>query len=298
MNGVAATRSSAGRRAGRGFALRWPRLAIYALLFLFTIFYLLPVYVVVADSFKTLREVNTTSIWQPPAGLDFGAWASALTPPLVGSGGIGPGLVNSVIMTVPAVVISSIWGSINGYLLSKWRFRGADLVFAFLLFGMFIPYQAILIPLVQFLEKLHLYGTLAGLALTHIIYGIPITTLIFRNYYSAIPTELVEAANVDGAGVIGAYLRVILPLSVPGFVVVGIWQFTNIWNEFLFGVTLTNDPSVQPVTVSLQNLAGSFAALYNVQMSGAIITAIPTLLAFIFLGRYFIRGLLAGSLKG
>ncbi len=282
----------------RRIGFRWTRAVIYALLALFTVFYLLPVYVVVADSFKTLREVNTTSIWQPPSSINFGAWTSALTPPLIGSGGIGAGLVNSVIMTVPAVVISSVWGSINGYLLTKWRFPGADLVFAFLLFGMFIPYQAILIPLVQFLEKLHLYGTLAGLALTHIIYGIPITTLIFRNYYSAIPTELVEAANVDGAGVIGAYVRVILPLSVPGFVVVGIWQFTNIWNEFLFGVTLTNDPNVQPVTVALQNLAGSFAALYNVQMAGAIITAIPTLLAFIFLGRYFIRGLLAGSLKG
>ncbi len=289
-----ATSPSQRRRIG----FRWTRVVIYALLALFTVFYLLPVYVVVADSFKTLREVNTTSIWQPPSSINFGAWTSALTPPLVGSGGIGAGLVNSVIMTVPAVVISSVWGSINGYLLTKWRFPGADLVFAFLLFGMFIPYQAILIPLVQFLEKLHLYGTLAGLALTHIIYGIPITTLIFRNYYSAIPTELVEAANVDGAGVVGAYVRVILPLSVPGFVVVGIWQFTSIWNEFLFGVTLTNDPNVQPVTVALQNLAGSFAALYNVQMAGAIITAIPTLLAFIFLGRYFIRGLLAGSLKG
>ncbi len=289
-----ATSPSQRRRIG----FHWTRVVIYALLALFTVFYLLPVYVVVADSFKTLREVNTTSIWQPPSSINFGAWTSALTPPLVGSGGIGAGLVNSVIMTVPAVVISSVWGSINGYLLTKWRFPGADLVFAFLLFGMFIPYQAILIPLVQFLEKLHLYGTLAGLALTHIIYGIPITTLIFRNYYSAIPTELVEAANVDGAGVVGAYVRVILPLSVPGFVVVGIWQFTSIWNEFLFGVTLTNDPNVQPVTVALQNLAGSFAALYNVQMAGAIITAIPTLLAFIFLGRYFIRGLLAGSLKG
>ena len=300
MSGAAAgtVPTAASRGRGRRRGLRWTRVVIYALLFLFTVFYLLPVYVVVADSFKTLREVNTTSIWQPPAGIDFSAWQSALTPPLVGSGGIGKGLLNSVVMTVPAVVISSVWGSINGYLLTKWRFRGADLLFAFLLFGMFIPYQAILIPLVQFLQKLNLYGTLPGLALTHIVYGIPITTLIFRNYYSAIPTELVEAANVDGAGVIGAYVRVILPLSIPGFVVVGIWQFTSIWNEFLFGVTLTNDPNVQPVTVALQNLAGSFAALYNVQMAGAIITAIPTVLAFVFLGRYFIRGLLAGSLKG
>lgn len=278
--------------------IRPTRILVYAVLIILAALYLIPVYVAVADSFKTLREVNTTSIWQPPASLDMKAWGDALQPPLVGSGGIGPGIVNSLLMTIPAVIVSSIWGSVNGYLLTKWRFRGADTIFALLLFGMFIPYQAILIPLVQFMEMLQLYGTLPGLSLTHIIYGIPITTLIFRNYYSAIPTELVEAATVDGAGIVGAYLRVILPLSIPGFVVVGIWQFTSIWNEFLFAVTLTSDPSVQPVTVSLQNLAGSFAALYNVQMAGAIITAIPTLLAFVFLGRFFIRGLLAGSLKG
>jgi glucose/mannose transport system permease protein len=163
---------------------------------------------------------------------------------------------------------------------------------------MFIPYQAIIIPLVQFLERLGLYDTLFGLGLTHVVYGIPVTTLIFRNYYSSLPRELIEAAALDGAGVVRAYLRVVLPLSVPGFVVVGIWQFTSIWNEFLFAVTLTSNPASQPATVALQNLAGSFAALYNVQMAGALITALPTLAVFVLLGRYFLRGLLAGSLKG
>ena len=286
------------RTPGRPRGIRPSRIIIYGLLVAFSIVYLVPVYVLVVGSLKTLREVNTTSIWTLPTGFNLGAWADALQPPLQNSGGIASGLANSLTMTIPAVAISSLWGSINGYILSKWRFRGSDTVFALLLFGMFIPYQAILIPLVNLLQQLHLYDSLIGLAITHIIYGIPITTLIFRNYYASIPTELVEAARVDGAGIVAVYRRVILPLSVPGFVVVGIWQFTNIWNEFLFAVTLTSAPSSQPVTVALQNLAGSFAALYNVQMAGALISALPTLVVYILLSRYFIRGLLAGSLKG
>ncbi len=295
MTGAAAR---IGSRPVRRRGLTWRRALIYLVLAAFGVFYLLPMYVALASSLKTVAEVHTTSIWALPKGINFNAWAEALQPPLANSGGIGSGLENSFIMVIPAVIVSSIWGSINGYLLSKWRFPHADAVFGFLLFGMFIPYQAILIPLVLFLEQLHLYDTLAGLSLTNIVYGIPITTLIFRNYYSGIPTELVEAAQVDGAGILGIYRRVILPLSVPGFVVVVIWQFTTIWNEFLFAVTLTSDPSSQPVTVALQNLAGSFAALYNVQMAGSLITAIPTIVVFVFLGRYFVRGLLAGSLKG
>lgn len=286
------------RVPGRRRGVRPSRVLIYGLLIAFSIVYLVPVYVLIVGSLKTLREVNTTSIWTLPTGFNLGAWADALQPPLQNSGGIASGLVNSLEMTIPAVVISSVWGSINGYILSKWRFRGSDTLFAVLLFGMFIPYQAILIPLVNLLQQLHLYDSLVGLAITHIMYGLPITTLIFRNYYASIPTELVEAAKVDGAGIVAVYRRIILPLSVPGFVVVGIWQFTNIWNEFLFAVTLTSAPSSQPVTVSLQNLAGSFAALYNVQMAGALISALPTLVVYILLSRYFIRGLLAGSLKG
>lgn len=296
---MSAVPATAGAGAGPR-ARRWhlARGFIYAVLLLFVLFYLLPVYVALTGSLKTLREVNTTSIWSLPTSLYFGAWGDALVPPLVNAGGIGPGLLNSVLMTVPAVIISSLWGSVNGYILTKWRFPGADLVFALLLFGMFIPYQAILIPLVFLLQQLHLYSTLPGLALTHIVYGIPITTLIMRNFYSAIPDDLVEAARVDGAGIWQVYRRIFLPLSIPGFVVVMIWQFTQIWNEFLFAVTITNDPNSQPVTVALQNLAGSFAALYNVQMAGALITALPTVIVFVLLGRYFIRGLLAGSLKG
>jgi glucose/mannose transport system permease protein len=287
---AAPRRRSGGPRIGRTL--------IYVILFAFTVLYLLPVYVAFAGSFKTLSEVNTTSIWTLPQSLYLGAWGDALVPPLSNAGGIRSGLLNSLLVVIPAVAVSSLWGSINGYILTKWRFRGADLVFALILFGMFIPYQAILIPLVFTLQQLHLYNTLPGLTLTHIVYGVPITTLIMRNFYASIPTDLVEAAKVDGAGIWQIYRRIFLPLSISGFVVVGIWQFTQIWNEFLFAVTLTNDPNSQPVTVSLQNLAGSFAALYNVQMAGALITALPTIIVFALLGRYFIRGLLAGSLKG
>ena len=173
-----------------------------------------------------------------------------------------------------------------------------DLGTGLLLFGMFIPYQSILIPLVQFLETINLYGGIPGLILVHVVYGIPICTLIFRNYFATVPRELLEAARIDGASVIGIYRHVMLPISIPGFVVVMIWQFTSIWNEFLFAVTIAQTPTQQPITVALQNLAGSLAPEQNIQMAGALMAALPTLLIYILLGRYFVRGLLAGSLKG
>jgi len=163
---------------------------------------------------------------------------------------------------------------------------------------MFIPYQSILIPLVQTLQAMHLYGSIPGLILVHVVYGIPITTLIFRNYYATVPTELVEASRIDGASFFGIYRWILFPISIPGFVVVMIWQFTSIWNDFLFGVTLANTPKVYPITVALNNIAGSFSVPWNVQMAGALLTALPPLLVYIFLGRYFMRGLMAGSLKG
>jgi glucose/mannose transport system permease protein len=168
----------------------------------------------------------------------------------------------------------------------------------FILFGFFIPYQAVLLPLVRFLQTIHLYGTIPGLILCHVIYGLPITTLMFRNYFAGVPTELIEAASVDGASMLGTFWKVMLPLSVPAFIVVGIFQFTNIWNDFLFGVTVVPNPAAQPVTIALNNLSGSFSVDWNVVMAGAVIAALPTALVYIFLGRYFVRGLLAGSVKG
>jgi glucose/mannose transport system permease protein len=236
-------------------------------------------------------------MWNPPRTFSLESFRRALFGGM-GYQGLAPNILNSVIMVLPATLISAALGSLNGYIFARWQFRGANTFFTLALFGMFIPYQSILIPLVQTLKSIGLYGTIPGLILTHVIYGIPITTLIFRNYYATVPKELVEAARIDGAGLLGVYRRIMLPLSLPGFAVVLIWQFTSIWNDFLFAVTIAQNPAVQPVTVALNNLAGSFIVEWNVQMAGALLAALPTLLVYIFLGRYFMRGLLAGSLKG
>jgi glucose/mannose transport system permease protein len=273
------------------------RLAIYALLTVFALFYLMPVYVLIINGMKSFQEVSLSHMWALPTGLSVESFARAFDK-------LEPNLINSFKLVGPATLLSAMLGSVNGYILAKWSFRGADLIFPLLLFGMFIPYQSVLIPLVQFLQwaggvlSIRLYGSIGGLALVHIVYGIPITTLIFRNYYASVPTEMVEAGRIDGAGLFGIYRHIVLPLSVPGFVVVMIWQFTAVWNEFLFAVTITNNPARQPITVALQNLAGSQIVEWNVQMAGALLAALPTLLVYVLLGRYFLRGLLAGALKG
>ena len=284
--------------------LRWQRVVLYAVLVAFAIFYLMPVYVLIATGLKSFAEANLNRMWDLPKGLHFDSYIKAwFGSEAEGFRGLNVNFMNSVYLTVPATIISALWGSINGYILAKWKFRGSDVLFPLLLFGMFIPYQSILIPLMQTLQKINLfgvkfYGSIPGLILAHVIYGIPITTLIFRNYYAGIPTELVEAARIDGANIFGIYRHVLFPLSVPGFVVVMIWQFTSIWNDFLFAATITSNPATQPITVGLNNLAGSYIVEWNVQMAGALMTALPTLLVYIFLGRYFMRGLMAGSLKG
>lgn len=269
---------------------RISRLLIYAILFLATFFYLIPVYVLLITGLKTHSEVTLPTMWVFPLGFNFTSFSDAWTQ-------LQPYFINSIKIAVPAAVISSIIGSINGYIFAKWRFRYSNLIFLLILFGMFIPYQAILIPLWRLESAFGLTGTIEGLILVHIIYGIPITTLIFRNYYVGIPNELVEAARIDGAGFFGVYWRILLPLSIPGFVVVLIWQFTQAWNDFLFAVTL-GSPRSYPVTVALNNLAGSFSVPWNVQMAGSLIAALPTLVIYVLLGKYFMRGLLAGSLKG
>jgi glucose/mannose transport system permease protein len=276
------------------------RIGIYLLLSLFALVFLVPVYVLLVSSLKTFAEVQDLSrLWSPPSGLHLESFYSAwFGIPSKGLRGLGPNLLNSLYLTVPATIISSMLGSLNGYVLSKWKFRGANVIFPLMLFGMFIPYQSILIPLTQTLRAIGLGGTLWGLILVHVVYGIPITTLIFRNYYAEIPSDLIEAARIDGADFLGIYWRVMFPLSLPGFVVVIIWQFTNIWNEFLFAVTTLQNPALQPITVALRNLAGSQIKEWNMVMAGALIAAIPTLLIYIVMGRYFIRGLLAGSVKG
>ena len=268
----------------------WARTVIYLLLFLVTLIFLLPVYLVIATSLKDPTEINLLHVWNLPQGFNIASFVEAFT-------ALRPYLGNSLTLVIPATGISALLGSLNGYVLSKWRFRGANIIFPLMLFGMFIPYQSILIPLFQLLHSMNLSGTLAGLMLAHIVYGLPITTLIFRNYYAEVPTEMIEAGQIDGADFFGIYSEILFPLSVPGFVVVVIWQFTQIWNEYLFAVTLT-EKNTWPVTVALSQLGQGQQINYSVQMAGSILTALPTVLVYILLGRYFIRGLLAGSVKG
>lgn len=272
-----------------GGGWRWTRLPIYGLLIFFGALFLVPLYIMVVTSFKPPAEALISQMWRLPSELSVAAWESAWNT-------LRPYLRNSFALAIPATVLSAFVGSINGYVFSRWQFRGSEYVFNFLLLGMFIPYQIVLIPLVVTLNTIGLYNSLAGLVATHVIYGIPITTLIFRNFYARIPSDVIEAAQVDGASYLSVYRRVALPLSIPGFVVVGIWQFTQIWNEFLWAVTITS-AGQRPVMVALQNLSGSQIVEWNVQMAAALTAALPTLIVYVLLGRYFVRGLLAGAVK-
>ncbi len=269
----------------RGLGRYW----LYLPLILMTIFYLLPMYVMLVTGFKSFEEIDLKTMWNLPKGIAFDNYVEAWK-------NLSPSLKNSFLMVIPATLLSSALGSLNGFVLAKWKFKGADVIFPLILFGMFIPYQSIMIPLVQFMNWAGISG-LPGLALAHIIYGIPITTLTFRNYYASLPQELLEAAKIDGADMLGIYRHILLPISLPSFVVVLIWQFTSAWNDFLFAVILTGNEQ-WPITVALNNMAGSQIIAWNVQMAGSLLAAFPTLLVYIFLGRYFLRGLLAGSLKG
>ncbi|GAA0559290.1 carbohydrate ABC transporter permease [Actinomadura livida] len=263
-----------------------------AILLAFVVLFLIPVYVLVVTSFKPLDEADPSSAWSLPERWSTSGWSAAWTE-------LKGGLANSVKIAVSGSIISAVLGSLNGYVLSKWRFPGADVVFTLFLFGMFIPYQAVMIPLAGLLTDIELSGTIRGIVLAHVVYGIPICTLIFRNYYVTIPDELIEAARVDGAGMLRAYWSVVLPVSGPAFAVTLIWQFTSMWNDFLFAVFL-GAPDSWPVTVMLNNTAGSgaVAVQYNVQMASALLASLPTLLVYLLLGRFFMRGLMAGALKG
>jgi glucose/mannose transport system permease protein len=267
------------------------RVVIYALLIAATLFYLMPVYVMIINGLKDKSYMTLPDMWKLPLYLNGGGFPVAWET-------ISPNLWASLRMVVPATIGSSLLGAVNGYLLSKWKFRGSDIIFTVILFGMFIPYQAILIPLIQTLDRIGIYGSWQGLVLVHVVYGIPITSLIFRNYFTNVPTELVEAARIDGAGLIQTFFQIMLPLSLPAFVVVGNFQFTNNWNDFLFGVTVVFRPDDQPVTVALNNLNGTQSVDWTVVMAAAVLSALPTALVYILLGRFFIRGLLAGSMKG
>ena len=277
------------------------RAAIYTLLILFAVYYLLPLYVMLVNSLKPLEEIRQGQMLALPGEWTIAPWLSAWSTAQIGvqPTGLKPYFLNSLLMVVPAVFLSTLLGALNGYVLTKWRFKGDDIVFGLMLLACFIPFQIVLIPSARILGLLGLAGTVSGLVMIHTIYGLGFTTLFFRNYYEAFPTELVRAAQIDGASFFQIFRRILLPSSGPIIVVTVIWQFTNIWNDFLFGASFSTGESA-PMTVALNNVVNTSTGErpYNVHMAAAMIAARPTLLVYIFGGRYFVRGLMAGSVKG
>ena len=286
-------------RRKRGFGLG--RLALYALLLVMAVVFLLPVYVMIVNSLKPLDEIRSGNLMALPIDWTVAPWLTAWSTAQIGvqPTGLRPYFINSFLLVIPAVVISTLFGALNGYILTQYQFRGAHLLFALMLFSVFIPYQIVLIPMAKTLGILGLAGTVKGLIFVNVVYGIGFTTLFFRNYYAAFPGELVRSARMDGAGFFGVLWRILLPNSSPIIVVTVIWQFTNIWNEFLFGASFS-DFSSYPLTVALNNLVSSSTGVkeYNVHFAGAFIAALPTLVVYLLSGKYFVRGLMAGSVKG
>jgi glucose/mannose transport system permease protein len=273
--------------SGRSAAMRTVK---YALLLLFLCLVLMPAYVLFVTSFKGIGDATPTRAWRLPTEWETAGWQRAWEV-------LAPALGRTFSMVIPAAIISALIGSMNGFVLSRWRFPGADIVFTLILFGMFIPYQAVMIPLVQLVQSLGVPSGVPSLVLLHVVYGLPITTLIFRNYYAGVPHELIEAARVDGAGMLRTYASIILPISMPAFVVVLMWQFTSAWNDYLFALFFSNSRN-GPVTIALNFLASGQLQDYSASMAGALIASVPTLLVYILLGRYFVGGLMAGSVKG
>lgn len=277
------------------------RVLIYLTLLIFALFYMLPLYVMLVNSAKPLSEITGGGMMDLPRTWTLEPWRKAWSEAQIGvePTGLRPYFWNSIRMVVPAVALSTILGALNGYVLTKWRFRGDTILFGLMLFACFIPFQIVLIPMARVLGILGLAGTVWGLVLVHLVYGLGFTTLYFRNYYAAFPTELVRAAQIDGAGFFRIFWRILLPSSGPIAVVSVIWQFTNIWNDFLFGASFATGEGA-PMTVALSNLVQSSTGVkeYNVHFAGAILAAMPTLLVYIVAGRFFVRGLMAGSVKG
>lgn len=280
---------------------RFWRVLIYTTLLVFACFYLLPLFVMLVTSFKSLEEIRQGNMLALPETWTWAPWAKAWGSACIGltCEGLKGYFSNSIAMVVPAVLISTLLGALNGYVLTKWRFPGHKWVFGLMLFSCFIPFQIVLVPMSQVLGTLGLAGTTSGLVLVHVTYGIGFTTLFFRNYYEAFPDELIRAAMMDGASFMQIFYRILLPNSAPIFVVTIIWQFTNVWNDFLFGASFAAGESA-PITVALNNLVNSSTGVkeYNVHMAAAMFAALPTLAVYVLAGRYFVRGLMAGSVKG
>jgi glucose/mannose transport system permease protein len=265
------------------------RTARYGILLLFIAMVLIPAYVLLVTSFKDLGDATPSRAWLLPSNWSLNGWERAWDM-------LAPSLGRTLAMVIPAAIVSSLLGSMNGFVLARWRFPYADLVFTLILFGMFIPYQGVMIPLVELMQTLNVPSGIASLFVLHVVFGIPITTLIFRNYYASVPEEMVEAAKIDGAGMLRTYWWIILPVSIPGFVVTLIWQFTSAWNDYLFALFFSNARN-GPVTINLNFLASGQLQDYSASMAGALIASLPTLIVYIVLGRWFVGGLMAGSVK-
>ena len=277
------------------------RILLYFFLSVFVLYYLLPLFVMITTSLKSLEEIRTGSLVALPRNITFEAWGTAWSSACTGiqCEGLKPYFWNSIFIAVPAVFISTFIGALNGYVVAQWRFKGANVIFALMLFGCFIPFQVVLLPMARVLGLMDLAGSIMGLIFVHVIYGIGFTTLFFRNYYVNIPTELVKAAKMDGANFLRIFWSIFLPLSLPIIVVTIIWQFTQIWNDFLFGSTFSFGEAA-PIQVALNNMVLSSTSVkeYNVDMASAIIAGIPTLIVYVLAGKYFIRGLTSGAVKG
>jgi len=274
---------------------------LYGTLIVVSMYYLLPLYVMVVTSLKGMPEIRLGNIFSPPMEITFEPWVKAWSHACTGitCEGLSPGFMNSVKILIPSVLLSIGVASVNGYALVNWRFKGANVFFVVLMVGAFVPYQTMLYPIVILLREIGLMGKLGGLILVHTIFGMPLMTLLFRNYFASLPEELFKAARVDGAGFWGIYFRIMVPMSIPIFVVAMIMQVTGIWNDFLFGVIYTK-PQTYPMTVQLNNIVNSVQGVkeYNVNMAATMLTGLVPLVIYFISGRYFVRGIAAGAVKG
>lgn len=282
-------------------ALSRRNIMLYGILIVAALYYLLPLYVMVVTSLKGMPEIRMGNIFSPPVEITFQPWVKAWAEACTGLNcdGLSRGFWNSVRITVPSVALSIAIASVNGYALANWKFKGADVFFTILIIGAFIPYQVMLYPIVILLREVGLYGSLTGLVIVHTVFGMPILTLLFRNYFSSVPEELFKAARVDGAGFWRIYFLIMLPMSLPIFVVAMILQVTGIWNDFLFGVVYTR-PENYPITVQLNNIVNSVQGVkeYNVNMAATLLTGLVPLIIYFVSGKLFVRGIAAGAVKG
>lgn len=289
-----------GRKPKRRFSRG--NIIVYGTLFVMALYYALPLYVMIVTSLKGMPEIRMGNIFAPPLEITFQPWVKAWQEACTGINcdGLSRGFLNSVRILIPSVILSVAIASVNGYALSMWKFKGSEVFFTILMIGAFIPYQVMLYPIVILLREAGLYGSLTGLVLVHVAFGMPINTLLFRNYFASIPEELFKAARVDGAGFWAIFFKIMLPMSLPIFVVALIIQVTGIWNDFLFGVTYISSPDRYPMTVQLNNIVNSVQGVkeYNVNMAATLLTGLVPLVIYFASGKLFVRGIAAGAVKG